>query len=209
MELKICSKCKQLKLFSEFVKNKDRKNGISSICKNCKKVINAINYRKLLENNPEKIKAYKRTHYNNLHQNLENTKLSETDFKKCTKCKIVKNTYEFYKSSYHKTGYYHWCKDCHSNNHLSEKVRESNRVRSREYYAKNKDRLKRERKSLNGCTEKELTRAAYSRIFLADSYVKNVLKQRGGPKDISKELLELKRSHLKLRRVLNEIEQHG
>ena len=45
MEKKICSKCNILKILPEFYKDSYSKDGLSSICRECKKIINC-NYRK-------------------------------------------------------------------------------------------------------------------------------------------------------------------
>lgn len=45
MEKKICSKCNILKILPEFYKDSHSKDGLSSICRECKKIINR-NYRK-------------------------------------------------------------------------------------------------------------------------------------------------------------------
>lgn len=54
-QLKICSKCKIEKPYSEFYKRKDRKIGIESRCKLCCK----IKFKKFLENNKEYFKEHK------------------------------------------------------------------------------------------------------------------------------------------------------
>lgn len=53
--IKVCPSCKQDKSFSEFYKNKSRKNGISPYCKNCSK--------KWRIDNLDKAKGYKRKWY--------------------------------------------------------------------------------------------------------------------------------------------------
>ena len=69
LQSKVCSKCREVKLFSEFVKRKTSKDGYRSECKACKKEYDAkwcaANPEKVKENqakwsaaNPEKIKEY-------------------------------------------------------------------------------------------------------------------------------------------------------
>jgi hypothetical protein len=40
MEIKKCSKCKEDKILFEFIKDKSKKDGLSNICKECKKIEN-------------------------------------------------------------------------------------------------------------------------------------------------------------------------
>ena len=70
MQTKICTKCKEEKPISEFVKNKKGKYGVRSVCKNCtKKIMKKYNgkykeqQKQYRQDNKEKIKEY--------HQKLE------------------------------------------------------------------------------------------------------------------------------------------
>lgn len=58
---RICGKCKENKLFGEFVKNKSKRNGLTAICKTCCNETSK-QYRK---NNPEKVKASKEKYCKN------------------------------------------------------------------------------------------------------------------------------------------------
>lgn len=55
--LKCCSKCGEVKLFAEFYKQKSKKSGLASQCKNCSK--------EWALNNKDRAKAIKRKHYEN------------------------------------------------------------------------------------------------------------------------------------------------
>ena len=50
MECKICTKCNELKLLSEYHKNKRRPLGVNSQCIDCRKYLKQIHY----QNNKEK-----------------------------------------------------------------------------------------------------------------------------------------------------------
>lgn len=81
-KLKKCSKCKQIKLTTEFYRNKNKKSGLEGSCKTCVKAA-AISYRKsnlekatarekrYRKNNPEKVAAGKKRYREN---NLEKTR---------------------------------------------------------------------------------------------------------------------------------------
>ena len=59
METKVCSKCKENKKVCEFYLDRQKKNGLSSDCKVCKKK-SVNNYR---EQNPDKVKQRKQKDY--------------------------------------------------------------------------------------------------------------------------------------------------
>lgn len=62
MQEKICSKCKELKLLSEFYRDKSRKDNHTYICKACLKVINQESYFR----NRETKRNYRRKHKNKI-----------------------------------------------------------------------------------------------------------------------------------------------
>jgi hypothetical protein len=68
MEKKICSKCDILKILPEFYKDSKSKDGISSVCRECKKIINR-NYR---ESNVDR---YKKQQKKYRESNFEKEKL--------------------------------------------------------------------------------------------------------------------------------------
>jgi RNA polymerase-interacting CarD/CdnL/TRCF family regulator len=69
MEKKICSKCDTLKILPEFYKDSKSKDGLSSVCRECKKIINR-NYR---ESNAD---TYKKQQKKYRDSNFEKEKLT-------------------------------------------------------------------------------------------------------------------------------------
>jgi hypothetical protein len=88
--MKKCSKCKELKLFSDFCKKVKSKDGLQSWCKKC--------------NNEETL--IKRL------QNKLSLPLLPLNHKKCSKCNQVKNFIEFGKDKNKKDGKKYKCKEC-------------------------------------------------------------------------------------------------
>lgn len=68
MEKKICSKCEILKILPDFNKDNKSKDGLSLVCKDCKKIIN----RKYRESNPDRYKKQQKKYRDS---NLEKEKL--------------------------------------------------------------------------------------------------------------------------------------
>lgn len=66
--------------------------------------------------------------------------LAQDGMKKCTSCKIIKPVRKYHKSKNNYDGYGYWCKDCCTAHYLS--VREYCRKKGREWYKKNKERMK-------------------------------------------------------------------
>jgi len=94
--LKKCSKCGELKPFSEFHKKKNTKDGLQSQCKMCNK--------KYYENNKEKMKEYNKKYYEN---NKEKIKEYKKEYNENNKEKIKE-----YKKEYNKNNYVRiWCTD--------------------------------------------------------------------------------------------------
>ena len=54
--MKTCGKCKELKYEVDFVKNRSKKDGLSNVCKKCKKEIDSLYY-KQHKNRREQINA--------------------------------------------------------------------------------------------------------------------------------------------------------
>lgn len=74
METKLCTKCGQVKPISEFGKNKSKKDGLQTHCKECVKLYKQQHYLDNKEYYKEKAKAYKhkcRENLNNFKQDLK------------------------------------------------------------------------------------------------------------------------------------------
>ena len=91
--MKVCTKCKQLKDDSCFVKNNKSKDGLSWWCKDCKKEHNKNNYDKILayrKNRPNYDKEYYKKHSENIkykkklyrQNNAEKIRQAEIDYYK-------------------------------------------------------------------------------------------------------------------------------
>jgi hypothetical protein len=101
VEIKQCTKCKELKDKSEFNKNRSCKDGLSVWCKKC-----LGNYaRKHYLENSKPFKRYLR--YEEMNRTIDGIKQ-----KRCTKCKKWKDKSKFHKRPDTKSGIYSWCKDC-------------------------------------------------------------------------------------------------
>ena len=95
---KICSSCKELKSFSEFTKQKDKKYGLSCACRNCLKIKRDNNkdkrrelHKKWREKNKDKIsKNYEK------HKNTAATVKSRKMYYKNNKEEILKKRKEYY-----------------------------------------------------------------------------------------------------------------
>jgi hypothetical protein len=99
--MKTCSKCKVEKPFEEFSKHKNRKDGLSSECKNCNKIYREENKEKIkevskkyFENNKKKLlELGKQYRENNKEKLLEQKKI----YYKNNKEKILENNKKYYK----------------------------------------------------------------------------------------------------------------
>ena len=77
-DVKICSKCQQSKLLTEFNKVNRKSDGLRSSCKQCKSIVTK--------------------HYNDNNRQINSNKIyNENDVKTCPKCKKQKLFTEFYK----------------------------------------------------------------------------------------------------------------
>jgi 5-methylcytosine-specific restriction endonuclease McrA len=94
MEEKFCSKCGEWKAFSEFNKNRAKKDGYHNYCKKCRKVYDTERYHKNKTCNDRKVV------------------IRTEEGKTCTKCEEWKPYNKFTKLSRNKDGYYSHCKDC-------------------------------------------------------------------------------------------------
>lgn len=88
---KSCTKCKEIKPFSEFNKNKNTKDGLQHYCNQCKKVINKERYLYDREKQITKVREWqsknkdKTTEYRKKHQKHPHIKLRKKYHKKLKK----------------------------------------------------------------------------------------------------------------------------
>ena len=87
-----CGKCHEIKKVSEFSKCKKMKDGVKTICKECKKEYSA-EYRK---QNADKIKEQKAEYYK---QNTDKIKEQQTEYRKQNADKIKEQQVEYYKQN--------------------------------------------------------------------------------------------------------------
>ena len=117
--------------------------------------------------------------------------------KTCYKCKQAKNLDRFYKKTSNTTDKLSGrCKKC--DDILKANWRKNNLEKVKAY--------EKERWRNSGKRKKDLARAQNHRIIMSDSYIRDLMtkKSKGlGPKDIPKDLIELHRATLALKRVLN------
>jgi len=123
--MKKCSKCGDIKEFSEFYEKKGRKDGLYSECKTCVKHRN-----KELKTNPE-MQLQKAITQSII---LEN-KLLKKDGKKI--CNCCKNIFEITTTS-------RYCEECQKKYY--EKNKEKIKYESREYYGNNKEKVSEQHK---------------------------------------------------------------
>ena len=117
--------------------------------------------------------------------------------KKCYKCKKIKKTTEFYKKSSNTTD--KLCGRCKKCDNVLKTIWRKNNLKKVKSYEK-------ERWRTSGKRKKDLARAQSHRIIMSDSYIRELMtkKSKGlDPKDIPKDLIELHRATLALKRVLN------
>lgn len=89
MTSKVCTKCKENKLFTEFFKDNSSKTGVSSWCKICRK------------QQRQEIK-----------EKNETIQIDLTQSKVCSKCKISKPSEDFNRETRNRTGLSSYCKSC-------------------------------------------------------------------------------------------------
>jgi len=65
--MKKCSKCQEIKIFSDFAKNKNKADGLQDYCKSCYKIYNANSYKnsenrrnKIAERNKSRIEKHRK-----------------------------------------------------------------------------------------------------------------------------------------------------
>jgi len=89
---KYCPDCKKTKNSNEFGKNKNHKDGLHSICKECVNKKNKKRYKIL--------------------RNRDDSEIITPKEKYCPDCKKTKNSNEFYKNKNYKDGLHSICKEC-------------------------------------------------------------------------------------------------
>ena len=99
--MKRCSKCKKQKEESEFSKNRIRKDGLSTWCKDCWRANTRERYEQ------KKGSVRKNNNYKDLHRVAGGVKQ-----KRCGRCKKWKAEDQYYQHSRHKDGLAVWCKEC-------------------------------------------------------------------------------------------------
>ena len=94
--VKICSKCKQSKLLTDYQKDITKLNKVQCICKLCQSIED-----KHIRDNNRQINV--------------NKVFNDNDIKTCSKCKQQKLYTEFYKCLTEKSGLDKYCKECKVN----------------------------------------------------------------------------------------------
>ena len=135
--------------------------------------------------------------------------------KQCTKCKEIKELILFIKRSANKSGYGSWCKKCH--NVYSKKHRIDNPEKYKQWHKNWENNNKEKRLEMNRNFRKtdkfKVWKKAYMKIQwknaidnLSDYYIKYLLSSRTSLQtiDIPHEMIEAKREHIKLIRILRD-----
>lgn len=110
-EIKKCSKCGHIKTLDDFPKRPERKIGVRPECKDC---FNSKIREGRAKLNPKNI--------------------IEDGYKRCSKCKDIKEVFNFGKDSNTKDNLKKYCKDCRKNE--SDKLKD--KKRKQEWYLKNR-----------------------------------------------------------------------
>ncbi len=117
-----CSKCHEVKSVSEFYKDKSQKDGVKTMCKDCKKQYQKQNYKQ----NADKIKEYKKEYRK---QNIDKIKEHDKQYYKQNKDKRREYNAEWRKQNADKLAEYR--------KQNADKIKEQHA----EYYQQNKDKL--------------------------------------------------------------------
>jgi len=135
--LKNCSKCGIEKEYSEFYRDKNKKDGFRSQCKSCIKKYNQENkedIKKYREENKEKRKEYNKK-YNQ--ENKEKISLRDKKYREENKEKIDLRMKKYYqKNKEERKKYYQ------ENKEKAKKYREENKEKHKKYYQENKEEAK-------------------------------------------------------------------
>jgi hypothetical protein len=129
--MKNCKKCNNILDLINFRLDNKYKDGLFCWCKFCEKKYQILNkekhklsVKKYAKNNLEKRKNSKKK----LQEKYKNLKKPHILTKKCSKCKIVKNSVDFTNQKTNKDGLNYYCRECCKNH-------------KRSYYLKNKQKV--------------------------------------------------------------------
>jgi hypothetical protein len=155
---KICTKCKNLKVLTDFTKSKRLLTGYESVCKECsaKPKINIELHNSLKEKQCFKckevkdVKEFSKTKKRldgytpsckNCYKKVRDNVVDLEDYQTCTECLTSKKFKEFRKQNKCTTGRSKKCNECINKNFRESKDKEKAALKAREYRAKNKDRV--------------------------------------------------------------------
>lgn len=191
---KICSKCRQIKSFDKFNKNKSKKDGLCTECGQCVKWYCKKYYLK----NGEIRRKRQREYYLN---NLEEMKVYAKQQRIKHKERIRK-----YKKEYHVKH-----REEILNKHKEYRLKNKEKISKarRKWYEDNKEiKLARDKKYVEknrvAHNRREKQQKKGYRETLHDLYIKSLIVGKSDLKysDIPKELIEAKRQHLKIKRII-------
>jgi len=138
MTSKVCTKCKENKLFTEFFKDNSSKTGVSSWCKICRK------------QQRQEIKEKNETIQINLSQ-----------WKVCSKCKTNKAFSEYYKDNSNSIGIRPNCKECSEKSKAEYRINNKELVKEASRRYERTDKRKAKRKANREKEEIKLRTKAY------------------------------------------------
>jgi hypothetical protein len=158
METKVCTKCKVEKLRTDFNKHKNKKDGLNSSCKECRKVFYQINKEKINESRKDYQKQYRENNKEKLKEYRENNK----DIKKVYNKNYRENNKEKLKD-YKKTIKYkehskNYWKIYYKNN--KEKIIQWNKEWHKTYYKNNKEKINEKAKIYNQNNKEKINERA-------------------------------------------------
>ena len=154
IEYKHCSSCNQWKELNEFNNDKNRRDGLYAICKEChnknqmERYRNNIEYYRLISREKnrkrrEEIKKNKRKIYKILYRTINGLK-----YKKCNECKEWKLLNEFYHNKNKRGNLDYKCIECtkkYQNNYYIRNIilmRENQKLRNKKYRLANKEKVR-------------------------------------------------------------------
>lgn len=127
-QMKTCSRCRQTKSYSEFNRNRNRKDGLSSICKECDK-LDSQRYRDEHPNYDKNYYAEKHKEEKEIQAKIQ-ADLKARNMRVCSKCRRELPISEFGYGGSEKAGS-NWCNDCHKE--YRKKYQEITKERKRQY----------------------------------------------------------------------------
>lgn len=128
--MKFCCRCGQTKSLDKFSKDKNRKDGFYTYCKEC----SSIDAKKHYAANKDKRKSDVREWHKK-----NKSKHTIVESKRCPKCDTVKDASMFDKDSSQITGLRNWCKECRKVKWFDN--REENLKKKHICYQKNKPKI--------------------------------------------------------------------